>query len=176
MIDTGLSDHQLIYCTSKITQTKFKSHKNITIRSLKNYNQDGYLEELNKINFFDYSKFTDINDAYSDFIRNVSSTIDKIAPMKEIQIRNSSKDWFDEEILEEIEKGDKLFAKCKKSKQPSASNQNYKIARNKVQSMIKKKQKNFVVDKLNQNIGKPREFWKSLKSSSLPSKQKSSLS
>ena len=87
VIDTGLSDHPLIYCTRKITRTKFNSHKNITIRSLKNYSQDMYLEELNKINFPDYSKFTDINDAYSDFIGKVSLTIDKIAPMKEIRIK-----------------------------------------------------------------------------------------
>ena len=72
-----------------------------------------YLEELNKINFPDYSKFTDINDAYSDFIGKVSLTIDKIAPMKEILIKNSSKEWFDKEILEEIEKRDKLLAKFK---------------------------------------------------------------
>ena len=42
VVDTGLSDHQLIYCTRKVTRTKFNSHKNITIRSLKNYNQDVY--------------------------------------------------------------------------------------------------------------------------------------
>ena len=173
VIDTGLSDHQLIYCTRKITRTKFNSHKNITIRSLKNYSQDVYLEELNKINFPDYSKFTDINDAYSDFIGKVSLTIDKIAPMKEIRIKNSSKEWFDEEIMEEIEKRDKLLAKFKKSRQPSDS-QNYKIARNKVQGMIKKKQKNFITEKLNQNIGKPKELWKSLKSLGLSSKQQSS--
>ena len=173
VIDTGLSDHQLIYCTRKITRTKFNSHKNITIRSLKNYSQDVYLEELNKINFPDCSKFTDINDAYSDFIGKVSLTFDKIAPMKEIRIKNSSKEWFDEEILEEIEKRDKLLAKFKKSRQPSDS-QNYKIARNKVQGMIKKKQKNFIAEKLNQNIGKPKKLWKSLKSLGLPSKQQSS--
>ena len=40
--------------------------------------------------------------------------------------------------------------------------------------MIKKR--NFVVDKFNQNIGKPKEIWKSLKSLGLPSKQKSSSS
>ena len=34
--------------------------------------------------------------------------------------------------------------------------------------------KNFVVDELNQNIGKPNELWKSLKSLGLPSKQMSS--
>ena len=96
-----------------------------------------YLEELNEINFPYYSKFTNINDAYSDFIGKVSLTIDKIAPMKEIRIQNSSKEWFDEEILEEIEKRDKLLAKFKKSRQPSDS-QNYEIARNKVQGIIKR--------------------------------------
>ena len=42
--------------------------------------------------------------------------------------------------------------------------------------MIKRKKKNFVLDKLNQNIGKPKELWKSLKSLGLPSKQMSSSS
>ena len=40
--------------------------------------------------------------------------------------------------------------------------------------MTKKKQKNFIAEKLNQNIGKPKELWKSLKSLGLPSKQQSS--
>ena len=86
-----------------------------------------YLEELNKINFPDYSKFTDINDAYSDFIGKVSLTIDKIAPMKEIRIKIAPRSGLTREILEEIEKRDKLLAKFKKSRQPSDS-QNYKIA------------------------------------------------
>ena len=93
--------------------------------------------------------------------------------MKEIRIKNSSKEWFDEEILEETEKCDKLLAKFKKSRQPSDS-QYYKITRKKVQGMIKKKQKNFISEKLKQNIGKPKELWKSLKSLGLPSKQQSS--
>ena len=41
---------------------------------------------------------------------------------------------------------------------------------------MKRKKKNFVADKLNQNIGKPKELWKSLKSLGLPSKQMSSSS
>ena len=39
--------------------------------------------------------------------------------------------------------------------------------------MIKRKQKNFVAEKLNQNIDKPKELWKSLKSLGLPLKQQS---
>ena len=40
--------------------------------------------------------------------------------------------------------------------------------------MIKDKKKNFVIGKLNDNIGKQKELWKSLKSLGLPSKKSSS--
>ena len=40
--------------------------------------------------------------------------------------------------------------------------------------MIKDKKKNFVTGKLNDNIGKPKELWKSLKSLGLPSTESSS--
>ena len=84
VVDTGLSDHQLIYCTRKVNQAKSNTHKYIRTRSLKNYSQSSYLEKLNEIYFPNYSKFKDINDAYSDFIGKVTSVIDQIAPMKEI--------------------------------------------------------------------------------------------
>ena len=48
-----------------------------------------------------------------------------------------------------------------------------KKARNKVQYLINDKKKTFVVGKLNENIGKPKELWKSLESLGLPSKQAS---
>ena len=67
---------------------------------------------------------------------------------------------------------DKLLAKFKKSRK-STDHENYKKACNKVQYLINDKKKTFVVRKLNENIGKPKELWKSLKSLELPSKQAS---
>ena len=174
VVDTSLSDHQLIYCTRKISRIKFNAHKYIRIRSLKNYNQSLFLGKLNEINFPDYSKFETVNDAYSDFVGKVTSVIDQIAPMKEIRVKNNSPDWSDAEIHEEIETRDKLFAKFKKSKK-SNDHKNYKKARNKVQHLINKKKKTFVVGKLNEHIGKPKELWKSLKSLGLPSKKSHTL-
>ena len=89
VVDTSLSDHQLIYCTRKISRIKFNAHKYIRIRSLKNYNQSLFLEKLNEINFPDYSKFETVNDAYSDFVGKVTSVIDQIAPMKEIRVKTT---------------------------------------------------------------------------------------
>ena len=96
--------------------------------------------------------------------------IDEVAPIKEVRVKSNLQDWFDAEINEEIERRDKLLAKFKKSRSHS-DNENYKKSRNKVQRMIKDKNKNFVIGKLNDNIGKPKELWKSLKSLGLPSKK-----
>ena len=51
VVDTGLSDHQLIYCTRKITRTKSNVHKYIKTRSLKNYSHTLFLDKLKKANF-----------------------------------------------------------------------------------------------------------------------------
>ena len=153
-VDTGLSDHQLIYCTRKVNRAESNTHKYIRTRSLKNYSQSSYLEKLNEVDFPNYSKFKDINDAYSDFVGKFTSVIDQIAPMKEIRVKSNLQDWFDAEINEEIETRNKLLAKFKKSRK-STDHENYKKACNKVQYLINDKKKSFVVGKLNENIGKP---------------------
>ena len=172
IVNVGLSDHQLIYCTRKITRTRLNTHKYVKMRSLKYYSEDLYVKKLKEIDFPDYSNFKDINEAYSDFTGKVASVIDEIAPIKEVRVKSNSQDWFDAEINEEIERRDKLLTKFKKSRSHS-DNENYKKSRNKVQRMIKDKKKNFVIGKLNDNIGKPKELWKSLKSLGLHSKANS---
>ena len=165
----------MTYCTRKITRLKHNTHRSVKTRSFKNYSKDSYLQELENAKFPEYSKFTDINCAYSDFIGKLTTIIDKVAPVREMCIKTNPQKWFDEEIHEHIALRDKMLAKFKKLRK-ERDDQNYKKARNRVQTMTKRKKKNFIVDKLDQNIGKPKELWKSLKSLGLPSKQKSSSS
>ena len=68
ILNVGLSDHQLIYCIRKITRIKRGGHKQITFRSFKSYTIDGYDKNLVEINFPEYKKFDNVNDAYSNFI------------------------------------------------------------------------------------------------------------
>ena len=42
ILNVTLPDHQLIYCTRKITRIKRGGHKQITFHSFKNYTTDGY--------------------------------------------------------------------------------------------------------------------------------------
>ena len=114
ILNVGLSDHQLIYCTRKITRIKRGGHKQITFRSFKNYTIDGYEKALVEINFPEYKKFDNVNDAYSNFIQKLTEVIDKVASVKSKRIKRNSQGWFDSEISEKLI-WDKLFKKYKKN-------------------------------------------------------------
>ena len=64
IIDVGLSDHQLIYCTRKFSRTKVGTYKQLTFRSLKNDTAEAYKEALGKVCFSDYRNFSGVNKAY----------------------------------------------------------------------------------------------------------------
>ena len=110
--------------------------------------------------------------AYEDFISKTTSVIDKLAPEKKVRIKGSNQEWFDNEIHEAISNRDKLFSTFKKTRLHS-DNLNYNRARNFVQRLIKKKKKEFVTGQLEQNIGKPKDLWKTLKSMGLSAKSSS---
>ena len=116
VIDISLSDHQLIYCTRKISRIKRGSHKQIKFHSSKHYMVDLFEQELSKLNFPNYQNFNDINEAYNDFIQKIMNVIDKVAPLKERWVKQNSQEWFDGEIADEIKNHDKLFKKFKKIK------------------------------------------------------------
>ena len=102
VIDVGLSDHQLIYCTRKILRTKANMHNQIRVRSLKKYTPELLIKELKKINFPNYNIFSNVNNAYLDLVQNILSVVDKIAPFKDLRIKNNTQDWFDDKVAKAI--------------------------------------------------------------------------
>ena len=90
VIDMGISDHQLIYCTRKIARIKSHCRKQITFRSLKNYSPEIYEETLRKLCFPNYELFDDIDTAYENFIQKVMPVIDNLAPSKNNRIKGTS--------------------------------------------------------------------------------------
>ena len=56
VIDTSLSDHQLIFCTRKIKRVKTNNHKQIFFRSLKSYSMEYFERQLKNIAFHNYKK------------------------------------------------------------------------------------------------------------------------
>ena len=117
VINVGLSEHQLIFCTRKIS--KFQTgglHKYINFRSLKKCRFDDYNKSLRQLVFLNYEIFVDVNAAYSDFFQKIMTVIDKI-PLKTKRVKGTTQKWFDGEVLEKLNSRDKLFQKFKNSPQ-----------------------------------------------------------
>ena len=103
-----MSDHQLIFCTRKISRIKRGTYKHIKFRSFKHYLVDLFKETLTTINF------NDATEAYDDFIQQIMVAIDdKVEPIKERRIKHNSQEWFDGDISEATKNRDKLFKKFK---------------------------------------------------------------
>ena len=62
----------------------------IRVGSLKDYTPELLIEELTKINFPDYNIFSNVNIAYLDLVEKFLSVVDKIAPLKDLRIKNNT--------------------------------------------------------------------------------------
>ena len=164
IIDCGMSDHQLIFCTRKVKRTKFNKHNNLFLRSYKHCTVNAFVEKLQKADFSNYERFSCIDAAYTDFLNKLIKVVNKIALSKDIRIKNTTQEWFDREIAELTHAHKKLFLKFKNSKL-HIDEENYKKVKYHVQNLIWKKKKEFYETNL-----KPKELWKTLKSMGLPSK------
>ena len=68
VIDVGISDHQLIYCTRKIKRIKHNMHNQIQVQSLKKYSAEIFTNALKTVQFPNYNIFSNVNIAYSDLL------------------------------------------------------------------------------------------------------------
>ena len=70
----GLSYHQLIYCTRKISRIKLGCHKQIKFCSFKHYMVDHFEQQLSKLDFTNYENFSDINEVCNWLIQKISTS------------------------------------------------------------------------------------------------------
>ena len=51
MIEVGISDHQLMYCTRKIKRIKYNMRNQIQVQSLKKYRAEMFTNALKTVQF-----------------------------------------------------------------------------------------------------------------------------
>ena len=98
--------------------------------------------------------------------------VNNIAPSKTARIKNTNNEWFNREIAKKLSIRDKLFEKFK-SNCLNIDWEIHKEARNDVQRTIKQKEKQYLEQKLSENIAKPKQLCQTLKSLGLPNKKNS---
>ena len=171
VINVGLSDHQLIFCTRKVSRIKTGvAHKYLNFSSLKNYTADYYKEALKQVDFPNYENFGDVNKAYSNFFQKLMTVIDKITPCKSKRVKGNTQKWFDGEVLEKLNLRNELFKKFNKSRLHT-DKELYKKSKCDALKLIMSKKQAFFEEKLSETIGKSKELWESLKSLGMPNKR-----
>ena len=138
VIDLGLSDRDLIYCTRKTSLPISHKHNEIFVRSMKRYSAENFLEILREIVSPKYLTYTCVNDAYSDFTYRFVGAINFIAPSKKIRVKANSKPWFDNQIVSAIQRQDKFYKKFEHSSLETDKD-NFKVAKMHLEKMILKK-------------------------------------
>ena len=85
LINIGLPDHQMIFCTRKIKNEKVGGHIQISFRYFKTYSVDEYKKALGKDAFPNYEE-CNINKAHN-FFQKLSEVLNNIASLKTARIK-----------------------------------------------------------------------------------------
>ena len=148
--DYLIMNHLLIKETSFL---KFWEHYEISLRPMKNYSDEIFVEQLKSIKFPEYSIFAFMNDAYRDLGTKFLSVIDFVAPITDLRMRSNNKPWFDICGLNAICNRDKHQSKFERLDK-EIDKGNFKHAK----FLLKKEKLDFLI--IGKNVTLTKKLWK----------------
>ena len=175
VIETGISDHFMVYCTRKITRGYIGKHNSVKARSMKHYDKDLFREKLQSIEWLPVIESININEAWERFKTIFTQVVDDVAPEKEIRIKGRSEAWINSEILELIYERDNMLMQANSDKTNRNLRVQYNKLRNKVTKTIKQTKVSYFRNKIEENKNNPKQLWKQFKSIGYRNKSKENL-
>ena len=162
VIETGLSDHYLVYTVLNIKPMRPKSEPFVK-RSLKNFNQKAFLEDLSKVPFSIAYTFDDPDDVYWCWGTLYNQVLDDHAPIRKYYRRpGAASKFITAETRKAMIERDRLKKRYYKSRNPADWEQCRRM-RNKVVSMRRKSvQEHFRKLRVDKH-GNQRKFWSTIK-------------
>ena len=170
VIDIGISDHSLTYCTRKATKDVINKHRTVKLRCMKSYNKEIFQENLINTDWSVVMLCDNVVDAWNCFKNIFLSVIDNLAPVKEIRIKQRTEPWITLDILTSISERDKAFSVYKKNSS-SANYEIFKNLRNKTQTLIYKAKQKYITTTIEDNKNDSKTLWKYLREIGMPSKR-----
>ena len=170
VLNKGISDHLIVYCSRKVLRGQIGKHKTIKIRSLKNYSPIEFLSKLRNVDWTNVTNCTNVNEAWDNFKKIFFEVLDEVAPIKIVRIKNRTEPWMTSTILDLIRERDKFLCESNKNRNDKKLRSKFNSLRNKVQREIRKAKANFFKDKIEENKDNPKNLWKQFKSLGYSSK------
>ena len=172
VIETGISDHFITYCTRKITRDHIGKHNPVKIRSMKHYSKDTLIDKLKSMQWSTVLECLDVVEAWSIFKTMFTQVMDDVAPEKEIRLKCRTEPWMNNEILELIYERDAILTKSNSNKKDNDLRKLYNTLRNKVTKMIRKTKADHFQNKVEEHKDNPSPLWKQLQTIGYSNKSK----
>ena len=133
-----------------------------------------FVEILENVNWSSVYKSGCVDEAWLSFRELFTSSLDSVAPLKEVRIKNNSEPWMSVEILETIRERDSWLRRSRKDKHEPDHYLNYRKLRNKVHTDIRNAKRHYMINKIDENRDNPKQLWKHLKDLGYQSNSKGS--
>ena len=173
VIESGISDHFITFCTRKILRGQIGKHNTIKIRPMKNYSKEIFVDLLKG---YDWNLVCqvkdDVNEAWEKFSTMFTQVLDDIAPEKEIRIKGRTEPWIDAEIIELMQERDRALFNANRNKSDSELRKRYNRLRNKVIKQTRKTKSKHFCEKIEENKENPKLLWRQLNSIGYSNKSK----
>ena len=152
---------------------KFHGPKQIKIRIRKNYTKDKFLWELDRESWIfpdphgksKYEKINILEESVSKFNKNITTALNRVAPMKIVNIKSTEEPWKNnEEVKNIVEKERKLWLRWKDEPNNSERQNEW----NKANQLLKKpfgaQKSKFIKESIDESLGnKSKYLWKGVK-------------
>ena len=112
--------------------------------------------------FPNYDNFHNPDIAYNDFINGLDCVVNAIVPFMTVRVKKNTNEWFDGEIVDKIHTRGKLYKRFKLTKL-HVDKEIYKVARNVIQILIRRKKKAYFENKLKENTKNPQKTLENIK-------------
>ena len=162
VIECGISDHNIIFCTRKIQKSVSNCHNTIRFRSLKKYTSEALTAALEKLDWSNVLNCSSVEKAWASFKSNFLHVIDELAPLKVARVKSRTEPWVNTDIIEAIKLRNDRHSKFNKNRNEQLSKE-YKNQRNEVTRMIRKAKNSYYNEKIAENKNNPAKLWKTLK-------------
>ena len=156
-LQLGISDHDMVVTIRKWKLPK-PPPKLISYRSMKRFDTDIFLQDLNSVPWDCAFIHDDINDIWATWYKLFTEVIDRHAPLKKKLVRGNAVSWMTPKIIQAINTRNRLHRRFTKKK-TSENWETYRKQRNLVTSLKRSSLKSCCIN-VSTNSEHPGEFWK----------------
>ena len=153
----GGSDHKLIFAT-RYSRVITRSVRYVRKRCYKNFDPMLFLSEVQGIRWWDLFQTEDIDLAVRMFSEKITNILDKLAPVRTIQVRRKYIPWLSQETKLLMQQRDQAQIRAARTKSQEDW-RNFKSIRNQVTRRLRTEESCWQGKKLKNCSGSPSEQW-----------------